>query len=276
MVTIYHRRLERYSMSDMLATVTTSKKRKRLIILLLRGPRTLLEIKQMLNVTATGMLPQIRILEEAGVIVKEDGCFQLTEIGQIAAHYLEQFDRTLAVLEEKKKFWQEHDILALPREFILRMGDLNKTRLLEARFEDSFDPHTEFLDMILQSNRVAGIVPIIHPKYPQFFLELAKKGMNVQIILTKNAFDKIHNEYFDTLQKGLQYENARLFICDEGIRFAHIITDRYFFISLSLKNGMFDPTKDIVSSESSAIKFGEDLFTYYQVRSRKVKTDGTY
>ena len=263
-------------MSDLLATVTTSEKRKRLLLLLLGGPRSLDEIKKLLNVTASGMLPQIKILEEEGIVFKENGLYQLTEIGRLIAYHLEQFDRILNVIEEQKKFWQEHDLQALPQDFFFRLGDIKKPRLLEAGFEESFEPHSEFLSMILQSDTVAGISPIVHPIYPRFFLAFAEKGKEVEIILTKKAYDKIKKEYHTMLLKGLQHENARLYICDEAIRFAYIVTDRYFSMGLSMKNGVFDSMRDIVSNEALAVRYGKDLFSYYRAKSHRVNTDGTY
>ena len=57
-------------MSDLIAIVTTSEKRKTAFNLTTDGPRLWDEIKTQLNVTASGMLPQIKILEDEGLIIK--------------------------------------------------------------------------------------------------------------------------------------------------------------------------------------------------------------
>ncbi|MCK9593152.1 MAG: winged helix-turn-helix domain-containing protein [Methanoregula sp.] len=263
-------------MSDLLAIVTTSEKRKKLLILLDSGPQRWDEIKIQLNVTASGMLPQIKILEEKGLIIKEDKEYSLTDLGRLVVYYLEPFDKTLTVIEQQKKFWQDHDIEAFPRDFFFRIGDLKNPQIIEASTEESFEPHNQFLEMILRSKQVSGISPIVHPVYPKFFLSLAQDGREVQLILTKNAYGKIKKEYHHMLLEGLQFENARLSICEEDVRFAYIVTDIYFSMGLFLKNGIFDSKRDIVSNDPSAIMFGKDLFSYYLKKSHPVNKEGVY
>jgi predicted transcriptional regulator len=270
-------RFESYPfMSDLLAVVTTSEKRKRLLILLRDGPRLWNEIQARLNVTPSGMLPQIKILEDEGLIVKEGRQYHLTDLGRLVVFHLEPFDQTLTVINQQKKFWQEHDIEALPPEFFIRIGEIRDPRILEAGIEDSFEPHSQFLEMALRSKKVAGLSPIVHPIYPRFFLSLAQEGRDVQLILTKGAYEKIKKEYYDMLLEGLQYKNASLSIYDKEIRFAYIVTDIYFSMGLFLKKGIFDSTRDIVSTNPSAIRFGEDLFSHYLKKSYPVNDEGKY
>lgn len=263
-------------MSDLLSVVTTSEKRKSLLILLQDGPLMWDEIKTKLNVTASGMLPQIKILENEGLIFREGRQYYLTDIGRIIVYHLKPFDATLGVIEQQKKFWQDHDCEALPLPLLMRIGEIKNPQILEAGVEESFEPHNQFLEMILRSNSVAGISPIVHPIYPRFFLALAKEGRPVRLILTKKAYGKIKKEFSDMLVEGLKYKNASLWIYEEELRFAFIVTDLYFSMGMFMKSGVFDSTKDIVSDAPSAIQFGEDIFSYYREKSRPVNPDGSY
>jgi len=263
-------------MSDLMGIVTTSEKRKNLLILLREGPHPWEEIKTQLNVTASGMLPQIKILEDEGLVVKEGKTFALTDIGRLVASHLEPFDKTLTVIGKQKKFWQEHDFEALPVELLARLGDIKNPQIVEAGMEESFEPHTQFLEMILKSKRVAGLSPIVHPIYPRFFLAVAKEGREVRLILTKTAYDKIKKEYYDLLIEGLQFKNAHLSICEDHVKFAYIVTDSYFCIGMFTKNGIFDSKKDLVSTDPSAVRWGEDLFSHYLKLSLPVNKEGVY
>ncbi|HVN73915.1 MAG TPA: winged helix-turn-helix domain-containing protein [Methanoregula sp.] len=263
-------------MPDLVATVTTSEKRKNLLILLRGGSRSWDEIKTRLNVTASGMLPQIKILEDEGLIVKEGRSYCLTDVGRLVAFHLDTFDSTMTVIDQQRKYWNEHDISALPWEFLVRLGELKNPRIVEAGIEESFEPHNQFLEMILRSEKVAGISPIVHPIYPRFFLALAEEGREVRIILSKNAFNKIKKEYYDLLLEGIQYENASLSIYDDTLKFAFIVTECFFSISMFTNTGIFDSKQDMVSAEPSAIKWGDDLFSYYDGLSRPVNRKGKY
>jgi predicted transcriptional regulator len=227
-------------------------------------------------VTATGMLPQIRILEKEGLIFHQNKVYSLTCLGTLIVHYLKPFDATLSVIESQKQFWQEHDIGSLPYVFLIRIGELKDLKIIETSLEESFEPHNQFLDKIIKSRQVAGISPIVHPVYPKFFLSLAREGRKVRLILTKNAFNKIKREYFEMLLSGLQYDNAQLWIYDQDLRFAYIVTDTYFSMGLFFNNGVFDSKRDIVSTDPSAMGWGEDLFMYYMNRSHPVNKEGEY
>ena len=104
-------------MSNLISIVTSSEKRRGLLILLNNGPKSLEEIKNSLHVTASGVLPQIKILEEEGLIIKEEKRYILTDIGQPVVYHLKPFEDTLAVIDRQKKFLQEHDLKALPHDF---------------------------------------------------------------------------------------------------------------------------------------------------------------
>jgi len=261
--------------SDLLNIVISSEKRKNLLIFLENESRTWDDIKDALNVTASGMLPQIRILEDKGLVIKKGKMYSLTDLGRLIVHYLRPLDMAVTVIEQQKSFWQDHNIEALPKDLLVRIGELKDPQILETSVEESFEPHNQFLDMILKSAHVAGISPIVHPVYPKFFLGFAKSGRSVNLILTKSAYAKIKKEYFDMLAEGLRYPNARLWICDEDLKFAFIVTDQYFSMGLFMKNGIFDSKRDLVSSDLSAIRWGEDLFSYYRERSHQVTPKGT-
>ena len=264
------------SISNLLATVTTSEKRKNLLILLLNGPRLWEEIKDTLNVKASGMLPQIKILESEDLVVKEGRQFRLTDSGQIVAFHLEQFDRTLMVIGQQKKYWQEHDIRALPQEFFFRLGELKKAQIYEAGTEEILEPHAQSIDMIMKSKKVSGISPVVHPVYPELFRSLAQDGREVRIILSKNAFAKIRKEYYDLFLEGLQYENAHLSVYEDDMRFSTIVTEKNLCMELFTKTGLFDSKRDLVSIDPMAVKWGEDVFSYFFKRSHPVKKDGQY
>lgn len=263
-------------MAGLLSVIISSEKRRNLLLFLKEGPRTWDQIKNELKVTATGMLPQIHILEKEDLVVREGRMCSLTDTGKLVAHHLEPFDRTIRVISQQRKFWREHDITAFPHEFFIRLGELQNLQILEAGVEESFEPHAQFLERIFHSERVAGVSPIVHPLYPKFFLSRAEEGRDIRLILTKRAFSRIRKDYQDMLLQGLEYRNAGLSVCEDDIRFANIVTDTHITMGFFLKNGIFDSSREVVSTEPSAIRWGMDLFSYYLNHSRPVSREGSY
>ncbi|MFZ0006157.1 MAG: winged helix-turn-helix domain-containing protein [Methanoregula sp.] len=258
-------------MADLLCTICYSQKRKNLLILLKEGPKTWEEIKTVLEVTSTGMLPQIKILEDEKLVCKKGKKYALTELGELVAHFLEPLNKTLGVLEKEKKFWQNHDINALPKEFLLRIGELGNIQILESKDEQIYESHKEFRDILEHSTWVKGITHMVHPIYPDLFLSLAKKGIDTTLILTRNVFEIVEANYRPQITKWLEYDNAHLYVYDGEIKFSYITTEKYLSMTFFYSNGIFDTKRDLISVDPSAVKWGEDLFAYFRERSRSVK-----
>ena len=90
-------------MSDLLNVILASDKRRNLLILLNSGPKGWDEIKQTLMVTSTGMLPQVKILEEEHLIERDGKKFYLTPIGKVLTRYMEPLVRTTDVFDKNKR-----------------------------------------------------------------------------------------------------------------------------------------------------------------------------
>jgi predicted transcriptional regulator len=253
-------------MSDLLATLVSSDKRRNLLLLLRSGPRTWDEIKTLLNVTATGMLPQIKILEDENLLKREDKIFSLTPMGNVLANHMEPFIGTVNVFDKNKKFWQEHAIGELTREILFDIRDLGNYRILENSDEEIFDINS-FLNNIAGAKSVKGISHTIHPKYPHFFLSMAEKGTDASLIFTPGVFKILKEKYHSELDAALKIRNLRMYVTKKDIKFSFTVTESYFSISLFYKNGVFDSKNDVVSRDPSALLWGERIFEHFKAQS---------
>jgi predicted transcriptional regulator len=205
--------------------------------------------------------------------VKREGRkYALTEIGQVVAEHLEPLVKTVEAVEKHEEFWQEHDVGAIPPHLLMRINELYDTRIIESGTEELFEPNKESLENILNSKKIMGISPIVHPVHPEFYLQLLERGTEVSLILTRKVFDKLEKEYNDMLSRGLSFKNGSLYISDEDINIVCVATDVFFSISLFFKNGVFDSRQDLTSFNKSAILWGEELFNYYKERSVKIES----
>jgi predicted transcriptional regulator len=258
-------------MNELLNVISASDKRRNLLILLNNGPKEWDDIKRILNVTSTGMLPQVKILEEEHLIERDGRKFSLTPIGKVLTAQMEPLVRTMEVLDRNKKFWHEHNIGVLPHEILLHIGELGNYQIIENSDEEIFDINT-FLKNISQSKILKGISHTVHPKYPNFFLTLAKKGVESSLILTPGVYRVIKEKYRDLLEEWLECKTAHLYVPSEDIKFSFVVTDSYFSLSLFYNSGVFDSKNDVVSFDPSARKWGDRIFTYYQKQSEKIES----
>jgi predicted transcriptional regulator len=217
------------------------------------------------------MLPQVKILEEEGLIERDGRKFFLTPMGKLLATQMEPLIRTMEVFDKNRKFWREHNLGAIPPEILLHIAELGNYQILENSDEEIFDINI-FLKNISQSTMVKGISHTVHPKYPSFFLDLAKKGGESSLILTPGVYRVVKEKYRDLLAEWLTCDNANLYVSETDIKFSYIVTDSYFSISLFYTSGVFDSKNDVISFDASARKWGERIFTYYQKRSKKIES----
>ena len=258
-------------MNDLLNVISASDKRRNLLILLNSGPREWDEIKKILMVTSTGMLPQIKILEEEHLIEREGRRFSLTPMGGVLTSYLEPLIRTMDIFDQNKKYWQEHNLEAIPYELLLDIREIGNYQILETADEEIFGI-SEFLNNIFRAKRIKGISHTVHPKFPDFFLNIAKKGIPVSLILTPGVFKIIREKYCDILEEGLKFKTSTVYVAKKDIKFSYIITDTYFSLSLFYNNGMFDAKHDVISYDPSALAWGERVFSHYLNNAEKIES----
>jgi predicted transcriptional regulator len=258
-------------MNELLNVISASDKRRNLLILLNSGPQEWDDIKRILNVTSTGMLPQIKILEEEHLIERNGRIFFLTPIGKVLTTHMEPLIKTMDVFDKNRKFWGEHNLSVLPPEILFHIAELGNYQIAENPDVEIFDVNT-FLKNISTSKVLKGISHTVHPKYPSFFLTLAKKGVDTSLILTPGVYKVIKEKYRNLLEEWLECKNAHLYVPSEDIKFSFVVTDTYFSISLFYTSGAFDSKNDVVSIDPSARNWGERIFSYYQKQSKKIES----
>lgn len=253
-----------------LSFLVLSGKRENLVRLLNNGPKTLQGIKESLNVTSSGIIPEIRKLEEKRLIQQKERDYSLTEIGEVIAESISQVERNIHVFNQELKFWSEHRIESIPKDFRLRLYELGNYQIIRSTTTDILRPQNEYLKNLLEAKMFKGVSSVLHPQYPKYVIDLANKGVPVSVILTRELFKVINEEFGKSLKRWINYDNANIFICDKNIKFSFSVTDFFLSMRLFLKDDTYDFYQNIISFDKSAVKWGEDLFGYYELQSKKV------
>jgi len=256
--------------TKLLDILTFSEKRENFLILLREGPKSLEEIRSSLNVTSSGMIPQIRKLEERNLVQRTGKNYELTDMGIIVTNAFFPLIRTTEFIEKHEDFLNGHDIKAIPDNLLKRIYEFANSNLTESKISELYEPHKEFMKYLQDSRKFLGIAPVFHHSYPPLFLKLAESGRQVSIILTREVFEKVKKEYGVELSKFIELENGELFISDNIIRMASAVTDNFFSMSLFFKNGGYDSQRELISTDKAAIKWGEELFYHFIANSKKV------
>jgi predicted transcriptional regulator len=201
---------------------------------------------------------------------KINGTYALTEMGGVVTAHLDRLLGTLAIFEKEKEFWKTHDLSGIPPHLRMRIAELRDYRIISSGEEELYDSHSEFQDQVRQSKVVKGFAPIVHPSYPQLFLSLAQKGVEVSLILSANVYAKCERKYGHLLQEFLKSPYANMYVTDKDFKLSFILTNAYFSMALYFLDGRFDTKLDVASFHPSALKWGEDLFIHCLEQSRQV------
>jgi predicted transcriptional regulator len=257
-------------MSELLNVISASDKRRNLLILLNKGPREWDEIKKILKVTSTGMLPQVKILEEEHLIERDGRKFSLTPIGKVIATQMEPLIRTMEVFDKNRKFWREHNLDVLPFDILNDIRDLGNYRIIENPDEEIFDVNT-FLKNISLARKLKGLSHTVHPSFPEFFMNLAKKGVEVSLIFTPSVVKIMNDKYPGWIREYLGFKKTSLYVTKRDSKFSFVVTDSFFSISLFYNTGFFDSKNDVTSQDPSALEWGERIYAFLMEHSEKIE-----
>lgn len=257
--------------TGLLSILTFSEKRKNLLFLLQKSPRTLSEIRDHFDVKSPEILPRLKEMENSNLIVRQEGLYRLTSLGKVAAIYYRPFLDTLAAIEANEDFWKDHDLIAVPDILLNKIQDLKECRVIKDEHEHIYDSHKAFMENVLTSGRFMGFTSIFLPSYPSMFLEMARRNIPISIIVTPNVFFKLKSEHNDEIEEFLKYKHASFHVYDSA-KVAFVVTDRFMSLSLFFNNGTYDPRSDLVGFDSSSIKWGEELFKHYKDNAVEIKS----
>lgn len=256
--------------TELIGTLFLSEKRKNLMIYLLNGPMTIEEIKEKLNVTTSAIMTQIKILVDQGLISYESNVYSLTVIGEVISQKMIPLLETLDVYSTNQKYWTDHKP-AFPPHLLSRLGELKNSILVEPELSRLYELPLKFEENLLKSHCIRDVSSFFSPVYHSTYMEMARKGTEIDIILPPSAIDRFKTDYGNLLGEYLSYPNTRIYVYKDPIEIASaVVTDHFFSVSLFNTNNIYH-NHSLMSFEKSSILWGEDLFNYYLEKSERVE-----
>lgn len=255
---------------ELLDVVFRSRKRSDLLLLLGEEARTIEEIKTILDVSPTAILPQIKRLTDSSLVVQRDGYYELTGLGEEVVKKVRPLVDVLTLLE-RNDYWLEHDLNGIPQYLQDRLGDLKDFRLIEPDPCQIFEPRTEIVNFISASSHLMVFSSFFRPEFLPIYSKLGRKGAKVSLILTESVLEKTLHNYERKLKKFTDMPNTELFVCNDGVKLAElIVSDQGVLVSLFASNGRFHHDHAFCSGPQ-ALDWAKELFEFYKSRSRLIK-----
>ncbi|WP_239451118.1 helix-turn-helix transcriptional regulator [Methanosarcina horonobensis] len=248
-----------------------SQKRRDLLLLLKDGGRTMEEIVNLLNVTPTGMLPQIKKLKEEFLVHQDDKEYSLTPLAEILVEKMQPLLDTLEVIEGHKNFWQERDLSDLSPAFLRRLNELKPYSLVKPDPDKIFETSAIFLKNIEKSKNILSLSSIFHPAFPEYFLRIEDDNVGITLIVTKRIYKRLENDFEEELKLYLTRKNRQLFVYAEEMKIAMLTKTECFMMADFLTwKGTYDQ-ESIIASEPASLKWAEELILHYKGQAQEIK-----
>ena len=252
--------------------VFRSQKRIDLILLLGEEPRTMEEIKTLLEVSPTAILPQIKRLTDSDIVIQKNSSYELTDMGEQVFKKVQSLVNVLTLLE-RDNYWIEHDLSGIPQYLLDRIGDLKDCKLVEADPSQIFEPRTELLNFFSSSRFLMVFSSFYRPEFLPLYTKLGRLESEVTLIFTESVLEKFLHNYERKIRKLSTMKNAELFVCNDGVKLAELmVSDRGMMISLFDSNGRFYHNY-MSCSEPEAVNWAKELFEFYKSRAWRIDSE---
>lgn len=250
--------------------VFRSERRRNLLIYLKDGPRSIDEIQEHLSVDSVSILPQLKKLKERELVIQKDHTYELSIIGKAIVDRMSPFLDTMKVFEDNFGYWSLRSLEGIPQVLRSRIWELKSCKLIRPDLNHMFELDSEFVENLLLSRQVLGFSSYFHPSFISLYLEIAKKGAQISLILTEPVIKRFKADYSEEFQTLVQFECVNLSLLPKNPKLAGFtVTDRFFLLTILPQAKFFDH-ESLVSSDPQALKWGADLFLYMQKESVSV------
>lgn len=247
--------------------------RLKVLMALNEGSKDIGELKVSLGHDSSTILHAMENMESEYIIDGNKGGYSLTNIGKNQAVVLNSLLKSISTLSKNREFWLTHDLSDIPEHFLKRIGDLNNCEIIYSSFVDPLKSITNYYRLVLESNKMICVSSIFLPELFGILETLINRKVEIEIIITKRVFSKVLTSiqyHLDLLSRFISEKTFKLWVLSEEIKTAFTVTDSAISFGLYSNDGMYDITSDLVSYSDDAIKWGEALFEYYRVRSKRV------
>ncbi len=235
------------------------------------GPKKRNELKNVLNVSTSHMVQILGKVTNLELVEQKGEHYCITPKGNLVlsvCELLKDYDR----LMEKFSIMNEYSFDFLPDYLFERLHQLSEARIVEKK-EDTFRPHEEFVNAVIEAKEVRGYTSIFFPEHVSLFSSVVDEKDYIGIIVNRDVMKEILANYREELKWGLKKENVGFYLSREDVKFSFIVTDRELLSFFYFKNGFFDYRRELICQSSECVEWGEELYRYILNNSVRVREE---
>ncbi|MDW7731157.1 MAG: transcriptional regulator FilR1 domain-containing protein [Methanolobus sp.] len=245
-----------------------SEEKKNLLLLLNDGSKKKETIMESLGISRQALVPHVTLLEQNGLITRQDDSYGLTGIGKITVSEMIPFLETLEFLDNNSSFLGNYNLDFIPPDLLERFHELGSLKVKEPALSEIHEPDKEFMSTV--STSFSLISTFMYPTFSDLTSKLMDRGTDVSVIINKEIFEKLRRERHDECKGLIENENLRVYLYPEDLGFISFgLTDTCVMFRLFNMDNGFD-NKTIMSCSPAAVEWGREFFESYLKRSTPV------
>jgi len=255
---------------NLIDVAVLSEKRRDMLLLIEKEPRSLEEIESLLDIGSASIKHHIKKLVNSRLLVEEKGKYELSEMATPVIKNLKELLDSLTFFEKNMDYWTSHDLTPIPNFLMKRLGELGRLEFIERDNAYMFEIPGIILEKIRESKEVFTFFSCLHPEVPYIYPELAEKGLKLSLCVTEPITERLFRDSPDETKRLLKAENSKLFYCRKDVNLPIlVVTDRFMTIELFRNNGRLS-NQLIICSGKGALHWGKELYMYYEEASEPV------
>ena len=223
-------------------------------------PRTKSELMERLNISMPHVTQILNKTMNLELLEKVDDRYRITEKGLIVLKtydVVRNFNRFL----EKFTIINDYSLEDIPPYLIERMHQLSEAKLIEKK-EDTFRPHEEFVDAVIEARYIKGYTSIFFPEHVTLFSSVVDEKDSIELVVSRYVMKEILSNYREELKWGLSKPNVKFYVARKNYKISFIITDKIVMLFFYLKNGFFDYRREVLCYTDACRDWGNSLYSY--------------
>ena len=213
------------------------------------------------KITYSSVASNIAKLEKGNHITRIKNKYYISPMTEIYYNTLMDFKTSLDLISDFDAFWDKHNLNELSIDSIRNIGDLKNSQLVETTPLDIYKTHNTTKTQLMKSKSVKAIFPYLHPDYPNLIEKILKNNGTVELIIPRSIYQVIMSNINNQVRKNA-YKNRKLvaYPVKEDIKLYLTICDESMSLGLFKNDDSFDQNRILISNDSQAQKWAEELF----------------
>ena len=239
-----------------------------ILIDLFNGGKTLKQLADSSNKSASTFVNNLKFLEINQEIVINQDKYYLTSLGILLTLKIIAFINNWTVINDNFDFWQEHSMDSIPKNSLNNIGSLKDSEYILSSISDMRRSLITFMDILKLSDNSKIILPIFSEKHCDIIFNTLTTDSNktIELCVNSNILKKIQSYYADEIIHFKNNGQLKFGSLNKDVDIFLVATNNLMSLNLFLNDGFYDDNIVLVNTSDMSIQWANNLFEYLKNR----------